>query len=219
MLVAVEGPSAVGKSTLLRLAAPASSVVDEDWEAVGLSRAAGPAEPLSVEAQGFWVDLNIRRWALLLEVEQRCGIAYADTDPPKLYYNFALARIGELPRGVLEQQWYLTREAIGQRRLGFVDRVVYLDAAPRTLARRRAGDTSRTRRNFRLHQRLVGAMGDFYATLERIRPGTVRWMDAEREVSKTTAGEALTLDASRRDRYDLTSLDALKAELDRILQS
>ncbi len=66
MLVAVEGPSAVGKTTLLRRAAPAGSVVGEEWEAVGVSRAAEPAEPLSHEAQGFWMDLKVRRWALLL---------------------------------------------------------------------------------------------------------------------------------------------------------
>jgi hypothetical protein len=90
LLVAVEGPSAVGKTTFLRRAVPTESVVSEDWGAVGISRAAEPTEPLFLGAQKFWVDLNICRWELLLDVEARRGAAFVDTDPPKLYYNFAL---------------------------------------------------------------------------------------------------------------------------------
>jgi hypothetical protein len=76
-------------------------------------------------AQKFWVDLNIRRWELLLDVEARRGAAFVDTDPPKLYYNFALVKVGELAYEVFEEQWRLSREAILERRLGFVDRGVY----------------------------------------------------------------------------------------------
>lgn len=220
MLVTVEGPSAVGKTTLLRRAVPAESVLGEDWAAVGVPGAAEPAEPLSLGAQRFWVDLNIRRWELLVDVEARRGMACADTDPPKLYYNFALLKAGELPREVFEGQWRLSREAIQDCRLGFVDRVVYLKASEEVLAERMAADTSRTRRNFWLHQRLTEAMEGYYAALERIRPGTVRWIDAEGEIPRRSAIGALSgeaSEASRRDRYDVALLDDLKAELDQIL--
>lgn len=219
MLVTVEGPSAVGKSTFLRQATTVESIVGEEWEALGIPRGSGPAEPLALEAQRFWIDLNARRWELLLDVEGRCGTAYADTDPLKLYYNFALAKVGELPRGVFEEGWRLSREAFRQNRLGVVDRVMYLKASAATLAERKAGDTSRARRNFALHQRLGEAMEGYYATLERLWPGTVCWLDAEGEVSRHAAlPEALSRGAPRRDRYDVALLDDLKAELDRLLE-
>ncbi len=218
MLVTVEGPSAVGKTALLLSATPTESVVGEGWEAVGVSRAAEPAAPLSSEAQRFWVDLNVRRWEQFLEVEERRGTAYADTDPLKLYYNFALVKAGELPREVFEEGWRLSREAMEGRRLGFVDRVVYLKASPATLAKRKASDAARTRRNFGLHQRLTKAMEGYYAALEELRPETVCWLDAEGEIPKHAAIEALSGEAPRRDRYDVALLDALKAELDRLLE-
>ncbi len=185
--------------------------------AVGVPRAAEPAEPLSLGAQRFWVDLNIRRWELLVDVEARRGMAYADTDPPKLYHNFALLKAGELPREVFEGQWRLSREAIQDCRLGFVDRVVYLKASEEALAGRKAGDASRIRRNFELHQSLIGAMEEYYATLEKVRPETVRWIESEGEVSRRSAIAALSREAPRRDRHDVALLDDLKAELDRIL--
>ena len=218
MLVTVEGPSAVGKTTLLRRATSVQNVVDEEWEAVGIPRGSGPAEPLALEAQRFWIDLNARRWELLLDVERRCGRAYADTDPLKLHYNFALTEVGELPRRVFEEGWRLSREAFRQRRLGFVDRVVYLKASTATLAERKAADGFRTRRNFGLHQRLGEAMEGYYAALEGLRPGTVCWFDAEGEVSRHAAlPEALSHGAPRRDRYDVALMEEFKAELDRLL--
>jgi hypothetical protein len=218
LLVAVEGPSAVGKTTLLANAAPADSIVGEEWEAVGIPQGSGPSRHLSPEAQRFWVRLHAGRWGLLREVEDRCGTAYADTDPLKLYYNFALVRAGELPREVFEAGWRLTRQAVEGRRLGFVDRVVYLKASRDALARRKAGDASRTRRNFELHSRLVDHMESYYAALERLRPGSVFWLDAEGEATADGVfAAALSEEAPRRERYDVALLDRLKRELDPLL--
>lgn len=44
---------------------------------------------------------------------------------------------------------------------------------------------------FGLHQRLTEAMEDNYAALERLRPGTVRWLDAESEVPGLTVVDTL----------------------------
>lgn len=219
MLVAVEGPSAVGKTTLLSSAAPAEGVVGEEWEALGIPRGSAPPRPQAPEAQQFWVDLNARRWDLLLKLEERQGAAYADTDPLKLYYNFALAGTGEVPREVFEEGWRRTREAVREHRLGFVDRVVYLEASRDTLSRRKAHDTTRTRSNFELHARLTDAMQGYYAALEKLRPGTLRWLDAEGPMPESSAFAASLEEAPRYERYDLASLDQLERDLDRLLRA
>lgn len=216
MLVAVEGPSAVGKTTLLGLV-PAERVVGEEWEALGIPRGSGPAEPRGVDAQRFWVDLNARRWGLLLDCERRHGEAYADTDPLKLYYNFALTSLGEMPREVFAEGWRWTLRAMEERRLGFVDRVVYLRASPSKLAERKAGDASRRRGGFELHVRLGSAMEAYYAALERLRPGTVRWLDTEGGVPEEGKSGLRDPGTEQRDRYDASIIGQLKHDLDRLL--
>lgn len=216
MLVAVEGPSAVGKTTLLRQVL-AERVVGEEWEALGIPRGSGSAEPQGVDAQQFWVDLNSRRWQLLVDIEARHGEGYADSDPLKLYYNFALTSIGKAPHEVFEEGWRWTRRAMEERRLGFVDRVVYLQASPGKLAQRKAADASCSRRGFDLHVRLGHAMEAYYAAVERLRPGAVRWLDAEGEAPADAICALEEPEAHRRHRYDVTVLDRLKGDLDDLL--
>ncbi len=186
----------------------------EEWEALGVPRGSGPAEPGGIGAQRFWVELSVRRWELLLNIEARHGEAYADSDPLKLYYNFALTSIGEMPREVFDEGWRWTRRAMEGVRLGFADRVLYLRASPGKLAQRRAADASRSRRNFDLHVRLGPAMEAYYAALERLRPGTVRWVNAEGDVREGAVSWLQGGEPAQAHRYDVAILDQLKRDLD-----
>ena len=209
MLIVVEGPSAVGKTTLLGLV-PAQRVVGE--EVLRVPAGTGPMGSIP-----YAVESSARRWERLLDTEARHGHAYADGDPLKLYYDFARVAFGALERCVYEAGWHLMAQAMGERRIGFADRVVYLSASPDTLARRRASDATRRRRRFALHVRLVPAMRAYYAALERLRPGTLRWLDAEDDPRSAAVSELESSEDLRRDRYDVSALERLKQDLDHSL--
>ncbi|HEY4383504.1 MAG TPA: hypothetical protein VGN34_03375 [Ktedonobacteraceae bacterium] len=161
MIIVVEGPSAVGKTSLLRIF-PASQVVGEEWEALGIPRGSGPEKPQSKEAQAFWVELHTRRWQKLLATETSLGNAYADTDPVKLYYNFALVKLGYMERDVFEEGFVQTEQAFLQSSLGFADHVIVLSAPPDVLLQRKNADASRQRGHFHLHARLGSLIKEYY---------------------------------------------------------
>lgn len=120
LLIVVEGPSAVGKTTTLRRMPPEQIVGEE------IIRASSQGDP-------SYMEMNARRWKRFLEIEDRFGTAYADSDPLKLYYNFALASVGRLDRDVYEAEWSTSERAMLEGEVGFADRVVSLSASTEEL--------------------------------------------------------------------------------------
>jgi hypothetical protein len=205
-LVVVEGPSAVGKTTLLKFV-PADFVVGE--EVLRVPAGTGPLESIP-----YAVESSARRWERLLETEVQHGHAYADSDPLKLYYDFARVAIGELDRAVYEAGWRSMARAMGEGKVGFADSVVYLSASPTTLTERRNTDTRRRRGKFALHVRLVPAMRTYYAALEQIRPRTVRWLEAEGAPQLEGLSAPEGSEGRMLNRYDVAALERLKQDLD-----
>ena len=60
-------------------------------------------------------------------------------------------------------------------------------------------------------------MRAYYATLERLRPGTLRWLDDEEDPRSAAVPELEGSEDLRRDRYDVSALERLKQDLDRLL--
>jgi hypothetical protein len=208
MIIVVEGPSAVGKTTMLRLL-PASHVVSEDWAALGFPPEQWP--DLDTPAgQAFGVRASSHRWKLLCDVEHHYGSAYADTDPLKLYYNFALALHGIRSRAQLEMTFELCRHAMKTEQLGFADRVVFLQATTATLRLRKQQDAHRQRRRFGLHLELIDAFARYYMMLEQVRPGTVTFYDTEQGRSAPQIQSHLLPQHPQYARYDLRTFDALQ---------
>lgn len=208
MIIVVEGPSAVGKTTLLRHL-PTSHVVSEDWSALGFPPEQWPDLDTSA-GQAFGVRASSHRWKLLCDVEHQFGRAYADTDPLKLYYNFALALHGTRSRAQLAMTFELCRHAMKTEQLGFADRVVFLRATSATLRSRKQQDASRQRRRFDLHVELIDAFAHYYMLLEQIRPGTVTFYDTDQDGSTLPI---LSLPLSQHPpyaRFDVHTFDALQ---------
>jgi len=87
------------------------------------------------------------------------------------------------------------------RRIGFADAYFVSIPDPEVLELRRTGDPGRRRRNFALHARLGEPLREWYAALEEVRPGSVRWGFPDEG-----AGQSVE---SVRPRYDLEAYDAL----------
>lgn len=200
VIVAVEGPSAAGKTTWCRAAA-AEFVA----EYVPTGKEPDGSDP---EAQArYWTGVNADRWSQAIALERRAGVALCDSDPLKLHYSWCLARIGAAPVARFLHELVAVREAMRRRQLGFADAVFLTIPEEATLRRQKDGDTTRCRRAFELHVRLRGPLEEWYRTLDRLRPGAVVW-----ELPPAGAGDfvsELRLD----DRYDIHVLDALASEL------
>jgi hypothetical protein len=167
VIVVVEGPSAAGKTSWLARWPP-DEVIPEH------GRVVVPPDRFADEAV-FWSEMNAARWAQALAVEARAGHALCDGDPLKLSYDYCLARIGELPWSRFDSGVAACSEAIRDRRLGIADAIFCSIPDEATLAARRAGDTSRRRRNFDVNRRLGPALADWYRALDDIDPGRVHW--------------------------------------------
>jgi hypothetical protein len=197
VIVVVEGPSAAGKTTWCR-AHGAAMLVAEYAPRAGEPDGSDPAASLS-----YWTGVNSDRWRQAEVIEQRHGLAVCDSDPLKLHYSWCLARIGAAPADRFRQEAAAVRELFVRRRLGMADLVLVTDPPADELRRRRAGDSSRRRRNFELHARLAEPLREWYSAMTQLdQADRVRW-------DLPAAGLPSTLPPRRPDRSDPALLDQL----------
>jgi hypothetical protein len=195
VIVALEGPSAAGKTTWLRQSVPPGDIIPEH------GRIEVPSIPVNDEA-AFWAELNAERWQHAVAVEESTGRAYCDGDPLKLHYDYSLARIGLLSWERFKADVAACRREIRHRRLGLVDVVLCSIPDPEMLDRRKRGDPTRHRTNFAVNRRLGPALLDWYSTLEQLDPERVRW-----------TFPSTPPDVQSRDRFDLELYDTWMASL------
>ncbi|MGH2381704.1 MAG: hypothetical protein ACRDG7_10850 [Candidatus Limnocylindria bacterium] len=193
MIIVVEGPTAAGKTTWA-MAHAGRALVPE-----AIPAAEPPLDPR--EAARFWAENGAVRWQQAVATEQRAGFAVCDTDPLKLHYSWSLWRIGVGSESAFRQKAGAYREMVAQSRIGLADAYFVSIAGSQTLEGRRSQDTTRRRRNFSLHARLGEPLREWYAALEEVRPGSVRW-------SFPDEGIGAHADESGA-RYDLEGFDAL----------
>jgi hypothetical protein len=83
MIIAIEGPSAAGKTTWCRSQVPYTCVKEaaENIAAPDLF-----ADPIAVGQ--FWVGFAVENWRRALAIEREHGVAICDGDPFHLYYSW-----------------------------------------------------------------------------------------------------------------------------------
>jgi hypothetical protein len=167
-IVCLEGLSAVGKTTLaaaLTRAAGAAVVPELD---------AGGAPPIPQSA-GWFVDRHAERWGQARALAARAPLVVVDCDPFKgLWYNQVFA--GQGWPGV-DAQAPRYRAHVASGTLAFADLYVVLLATEAQLWARRAGDATRSRRNFAPNLRLAIPHRDYYQTLQAAAPERVLLLD------------------------------------------
>jgi len=147
LIVVIEGPSAAGKT---------SWIAAHSEDALVVAEYAGPAQVDAdeIDTANYWAEANAVRWATAIQAEPCTQIVLCDTDPFKLHYTWSLWRLGHAST----REWNLARDANRRMftagRLGIADVVLVSIPDSDALARRRASDSNRTRRNFELHKQL-----------------------------------------------------------------
>jgi hypothetical protein len=124
MIVAIEGPSAAGKTTWCQRHVAAASVIPE----YALTGTEPDGTDLPIQAE-YWVTVNSHRWAQARHAESATGLAVCDSDPLKLHYSWCLSMIGAAPRARFEHELAVVRTAFAAGRLGLVD-VVLISIPP-----------------------------------------------------------------------------------------
>jgi len=168
VIVAVEGPSAAGKTTWCRQHA---SALVEEYARTGV-------EPDGTDAAyqaDYWIRVNSGRWRAALDLEAGSGTVICDSDPLKLHYSWCLSRVGAAPWSRFEQEFAQARYAFASGSLGFADLVLISIPATAILQAQRDADTSRRRKTFALHSTLAEPLRSWYRAVEALEPGRVVW--------------------------------------------
>lgn len=168
MIVAVEGPSAAGKTNWCQR--HASAFVAE-YAPTG-SELDGSDLPAQA---AYWVAANTQRWAQARALERLTGLACCDSDPLKLHYSWGLARIGAAPWTRFERELTEVRRAFTADALGFADLVLVSIPPLPALRRQREADGTRRRRSFDLHAQLAESLRHWYLAVDALDPGRVVW--------------------------------------------
>ena len=205
MIIAIEGPSAVGKTTWCREQCPGRFVEEASPDIPAPDLYADPNRVAE-----FWVRFAVTRWQEALRIEeeqQQDGIAVCDGNPLHLYYSWALWKSGALPETLFAAETRLYRHAIQERQLGFADLVFWLDAPLAELRRHAAEDAGRRRRRHEINLGCVPWMKAWFRERERLLPGSVRPCPTALELQSPPVQMAL------HQRYSTTIFDRLIAAL------
>ena len=192
MIIAVEGPSAAGKTHWLRRLAADNTV----WEAEVLPDAPDRAVDPDA-AERYWAERNAERWALAVQYEEEHDFVFCDTDPLKLHYVWSLCRINAASAANWARAVEVHRELLQHREVGFTDLVIVSIPDEVTLRQRKESDMTRRRRNFEKHVRLSEHLRSWYEILNSIEPGKVLWGFPE----DVTSARAASKDAGYLSRY------------------
>jgi hypothetical protein len=168
VIVAVEGPSASGKTTWCE---------QQPWPVVAEYAPTGE-EPDGADEDrqaAYWVQVNSGRWQRAVQIEQQNRIVLCDGDPLKLHYSWCLARIGAASWSRFHHELRYVRKALADGRLGFSDIVLVSIPPLHVLRSRNATEVTRQRRSFELHAKLREPLREWYSAVELAEPGRIVW--------------------------------------------
>lgn len=177
-IICLEGPSAVGKTTLAAaLAREAGAAVIPELDASG-------APPIP-ESAAWFVDAHAAQWQQARALAARAPLVVIDCDPLKgLWFNWVFAEHGWPGIG---EQAPLHRAHVERGTLAFPDLYVLLQATEAQLRARRAGDPTRTRRNHEMHLRLAAPQRRYFEALQAADPGRVLLLETSDQAALVDA--------------------------------
>ena len=162
-VICLEGPSAVGKTTL--------AVALADTAGAGTVKEVTGAAPPGADPKTWFIVEHVEHWARARRLARSRPLVVLDGDPFKALWYDRVFSADPATAVASAAERYAAELASGA--LGLPDLWIALDATEDELRARREGDTSRTRRNFDRHLRLVEPLRRYFAELAAAAPGRV----------------------------------------------
>lgn len=135
----------------------------------------GAGAPPIQESASWFVERHVANWSSALEMARSSPLVVLDGDPFKgLWYNPVFREEGWPP---VETMAALYRNAVERGQLEFPDMYLVLSASEIQLRERQASDSSRKRRRFEKHLRLVEPQRSYFAHLQSLSPERVQFLD------------------------------------------
>jgi hypothetical protein len=185
-IIAIEGASAVGKSTVCRIleAEFGFTRIPEVNELYSRGRDA---------SSNWYFERQIDRWRMACEVSSTGRSAVLDGDPfQPVWYNWIFPDCGLQP---MAEVIGFYREKVNAGMIGCPDKYYVLTSTESELRRRKASDQRRSRRNFEKHLRLIQPQLAYFAAINNSAPGLVSVLASidSREIAKVIASDSPAL--------------------------
>lgn len=171
MLVCIEGPSAVGKTSICKLLEKNNDayIVEET-----IFR---KLDGYSLTEQAlYYLQKELERWNIAQEKLKTHPLVVLDSDPLKpLWFNWSFSFIDCLSLSELDNFF---RSAIINEKLGYPDGYILLTTDEQELYRRKNEDKRRKRPEFEQLLCINEPRKRYYCFINSLIPGSVKWIDA-----------------------------------------
>lgn len=156
-IVCLEGASAIGKTT-------SSNFMVEEYGYVRIPEINELFERPENELSDWYLNMQVSRWELAKEISESGKVAILDGDHLQpIWYNWILEDIGLQP---VSEVLAFYSKAFFNGSLGFPDVYVILSLGVDDLRLRKERDTTRSRRNFETHLRLIEPQREYFESLK-----------------------------------------------------
>ena len=171
MIICLEGPSAVGKTTTCAaLAAQKNASVVPEVNALFERPAQAPAD--------WYLERQVERWEIAQKHSANDRLVVLDGDVfQPLWYNWSFGFAKYQPLDALTD-FYRPRIEAGV--IGFPDHYVHLFIDENALRLRKEADQTRSRRGFDSHLRLLQTQPRYFEVLSGLMPSRVHGVEAKK---------------------------------------
>lgn len=202
-IICFEGASGVGKSTTadafkVSCGAPVIPEVNQLY-----------SRPKD-EPAAWYFERQVERWSMALEQSKAHPLVILDGDPfQPLWYNWAYNFVGWQDLNFMER-FYRPRIQSGAIQLPDLYIIFSIDEAE--LRRRKEADTTRQRRGFETHLRMIEPQRRYFRAMQSFSPHRVYFLEAERVL------KSVELIRKRASALSEQSLDASEELFDKMVQ-
>ena len=169
VLICLEGPSAVGKTTTCKALA-------ERYNAYIVPEVNQLFERPAPEPTYWYLERQVERWMLAQEKLETHELVVLDGDTfQPLWYNWSFNFVDWQPLSVLRDFY---RQHIVAQTLGFPDGYILLNTNESELLQRKENDPTRTRSGFTKNLLVIEPQQRYFQAMDRRIPGFVHLIEA-----------------------------------------
>ena len=202
VLICLEGPSAVGKTTT-------SQALAEHYDAHIIPEVNKLFDRPTPEPPDWYLERQVERWNIAQEKLQTHELVVFDGDPfQPLWYNWCFNFEGWQPLSVLRD--FYRPQTIAQN-IGFPDRYIILCKNEVELRQQKEHDFTRKRKGFEKHLQLIEPQQRYFQALNTTVPGLAYLIEAKsvEQNIENIVSHSSRISQPIEHRYSLSLFDAL----------